>query len=152
MWFLKHFHKFWKFISKTLLNSTGQKCYAHPTPSPRISVERQTGGPQDQRGPTRQPVPSRDGADRRDLADGEVSGQAKMTGVTPHSREPNGAHGVTQRAREASHRRAWQGGGAGRRRWGVPGHGRVNEGAHEQQGHGGVLMREKWGREMERRG
>jgi uncharacterized NAD(P)/FAD-binding protein YdhS len=35
------------------------------------------------RGPHPSARPSRDGADRRDLVDGEVSGQAKMTGVNP---------------------------------------------------------------------
>jgi hypothetical protein len=95
IWILEAYKEFLEINFKTLLNPTGRKCYAHPAPSPRISVERQTGGPSGQRGPIHQLVPSRGSADWRDLADGELSGQAKMTGVTPPSREPNGARGVT---------------------------------------------------------
>jgi hypothetical protein len=71
---------------------------------------------------------------------------------SPLSRKSNGARGVAQGAREAGRRHAWWSGGVGHRRWGVLGHGRVSRGAQEQQGHCRVLVREKAGREMERRG
>ena len=48
-----------------------------------------------------------------------------------------------QGAREAGRYRAWRSGGAGRRWWGVHGHGTVSGGAREPQWRDVVLVREK---------
>jgi hypothetical protein len=50
------------------------------TPDQHREIDRRALG---SRGPHPSASPSRDGADRCDLVDGEVSGQAKMTGLIP---------------------------------------------------------------------
>jgi hypothetical protein len=92
IWILEALKEFLEINFKILLNSTGQKCYAHPAPSPRIHTEEPTGGPSGQRDPTCHPHKRRGAVLNGSLSPAVTSPAIAATPRRPPRRAaPNGA-------------------------------------------------------------